>query len=156
MKEGPAVPCPHTHLLTAPLHRSAFSVSTARSASHCHEVLLEIISWKGGLSKSPFRKTLQQKQGRAQSKAASRNLLLAVVKTSTLPLVSPGTVRSVMNYGHFCSVSSDEVDCGREGKRQVFMQCLQQIALVEGGTVHVGAAFRLDIEKTTSRRVVRH
>ena len=57
-KGEPAVPYLDTHLLTAPLRRSAFSVSVARSASHCSEVFLESGSGKGGLSKSPFRKTL--------------------------------------------------------------------------------------------------
>lgn len=58
-KEERAVHYLDTHLLTAPLRRSAFSVSVARSVSHCSGVLLESGSGKGGLSKSPFRKTLQ-------------------------------------------------------------------------------------------------
>jgi len=44
----------------------------------------------------------------------------------------------------------------REEKRHVFTQYLQQIALVEGGNCPCGAAFRLDIRKNISKRVVRH
>lgn len=58
-KEEPAVPYLDTHFLTAPLRRLTFSVNVARSASHCSELLLESGSGKGGLNKSPFRKTLQ-------------------------------------------------------------------------------------------------
>jgi len=152
------MPCPDTHLLTAPLHRSAFSVSIARSVSHCHKVLLEIISWKGGLNKSPFRKTLQQKQSRACHETVWAEMFYQQLWRHQLSALAAFWWHLEI-WATGISVQFPLIRWyveERKEKRHVFTQYLQQIALVEGGNCPCGAAFRLDIRKNISKRVVRH